>query len=173
MSDYLTAVILFLPAGLANAAPVIANKIPGLNRWNTPVDLGKSYRGIRLTGDNKRWRGIVFGSLVAGLAGLLTYGLADRTEPLLIWFIMNALLGFGALYGDTVESFFKRQKGIPSGTAWFPFDQIDYILGGLVAAAAFGLFSWSQMVIILVTYFVLHLIVSYIGFRLGLKDKAI
>jgi len=173
MNDYLLALVVFLPAGLANAAPVIANKIPVLNRWNTPIDFGKTYRGIRLTGDNKRWRGVVFGSLVAGLAGLLTYGLADRQEPLAIWFVMNALVGFGVLYGDAVESFFKRQKGIPSGNSWFPFDQIDYIIGGLLAAAPFGLFSWPQMGVIVITYFGLHLIVSYFSYRLGLKDKPI
>jgi hypothetical protein len=33
----------FLPAGVANAAPVFANKIPVLNRWKTPMDFGKSY----------------------------------------------------------------------------------------------------------------------------------
>lgn len=173
MNDYVLAVLLFLPAGLANLSPVIANKIPYLNRWNTPMDFGKKYSGVRLTGDNKRWRGIVFGTLVAGLTGLALHAITKRDEPLFIWFVMTALIGFGALYGDAVESFFKRQKGIASGDAWFPFDQIDYILGGLIAAAPFALFSWLQMAFIVVTFFGLHLLASYLGFRLGLKDKPI
>lgn len=43
----------FLPAGLSNMAPVLINKVPVINRWNTPLDFGKSYKGERILGKTK------------------------------------------------------------------------------------------------------------------------
>ena len=38
---------------------------------------------------------------------------------------------FGALFGDIIESFFKRRMGRNRGEDWIPFDQLDFILGVL------------------------------------------
>src|SRR5688572_26202428 len=62
---------IFLPAGIANMSPVLANKIPQLNRWKTPFDLHLKWHGSRLLGDNKTWRGVVFGTAMAVLTILL------------------------------------------------------------------------------------------------------
>src|SRR5690606_16151771 len=135
------------------------------------IDFGQSYRGKRILGDNKTWRGLVFGTMIAGLTGLLQHAINPSSDSYIIIFIVGALLGFGALYGDAVESFFKRQRGVNSGSSWFPFDQTDYIIGALIAVAPLQLFSWKQMAAIVITYFGLHLLVAYLGFRLNLKDK--
>lgn len=183
MDTTLFALWFFLPAGLANAAPVFANKIPGLNRWTTPIDMGLTYRGKRLLGDNKTWRGFCFGVLVAFIAfGLqrLAYqqfgwavhlsGPIDYTHVSL-W--LGVLLGTGALAGDAIESFFKRQVGVPSGQSWFPFDQIDYIIGGILLSSLVVTLSPLENAVILISWFGLHLISSYIGYRLHLKDTPI
>lgn len=49
----------------------------------------------------------------------------------------------------------------------------DYIIGGLVAVAPF--IEWYPPLIlnIFIIYFGLHIAVSYIGYRLGLKAKPI
>ena len=60
------AIWIFLPAGAANAAPVWANKIRWLKDWQAPLDFGKTFRGKRLFGQNKTWRGLFFGCLAAG-----------------------------------------------------------------------------------------------------------
>lgn len=182
MKEILYAIAFFLPAGIANMTPVLANKIPLLNRWKTPLDFGKSFRGKRIFGANKTWRGLVYGAIVGGVTGLVLYELfpviIDTFTPglqmnLLSLFFIGAALGAGALAGDAVESFFKRQGGVKPGESWFPFDQIDYIIGGLFFVWPFVQMTWRFAGIILLAYFGLHLFVSYIGYLLKFKDKPI
>jgi CDP-2,3-bis-(O-geranylgeranyl)-sn-glycerol synthase len=174
--------VFFLPAGVANAAPVLANKIPVFNQWDTPIDFGKSYHGQRILGDNKTWRGLVSGTVVGSLAGILLQALYPSLigrftsvsfSPLIDMAIIGAALGFGALIGDAVESFFKRQRNVPSGSSWFPFDQTDYIIGGLLFVWPLSWLSLTQALTIFIAYFGLHLIGSYVGYLLKLKDKPI
>jgi CDP-2,3-bis-(O-geranylgeranyl)-sn-glycerol synthase len=173
MQFLLDAFLFFLPAGLANMSPVFGAYIPWVRRWKTPIDLGRTYRGKRVLGDNKTWRGLVLGTLVGGLTSLIISSfIPNSAEPWYI-FLVGCSLGFGALFGDAVESFFKRQKGVEPGKSWFPFDQTDYIIGGLLFAYPLTLIPLLLMVAILVLYFGLHIITSYIGYLLGLKRTPI
>ena len=79
----------------------------------------------------------------------------------------------GALIGDAVESYFKRQRRIPSGQPWFPFDQTDYIIGGLLFSMPFAVLPVWLILWVFGLYFGLHLLSSYIGYRLGLKELPI
>lgn len=172
----------FLPAGVANMGPVFAAKLPGLRHWNTPLDFGRTYRGKRIFGPHKTWRGLVAGIVLATLVlavqkYLFTYTWAQEISWMNyradgVW-IVGPLLGAGALLGDAIESFFKRQKGVASGEVWFPFDQTDYILGGLLLAAPVVPYSIGLIASIFAIYFGLHVIVAYLGYRIGLKDKPI
>ena len=182
MSDLLFAIWFFLPAGLANGAPVIANKIPILNQWTTPLDFGKSWRGKRILGTHKTWRGLVVGGLTGGITSVITYWIYPEAinyvsiaafAPVVNMFIVGTSLGVGALVGDAVESFFKRQSGVKPGDTWFPFDQIDYIIGGLIFATPFVILNWRMNLLILVTWFGLHIISSYLSYLAGLKEKPI
>ena len=156
-------------------APVLANKVPNLNRWTTPLDFGMSYKGKRILGDNKTCRGLVSGIFLGGLVAALegTYLFRVDTKYLYIWILAGMLMGFGALMGDAVESFFKRRSGRNPGQTWFPYDQTDYIIGGLVVMLPFIGLNWGLIIRIFVLYFGLHLLLAYIGFLLGLKDKPI
>lgn len=173
MNDYLAAVLFFLPAGVSNMSPVIANKLPVIKDWNTPLDFGKRWRGKRILGENKRLRGLVLGALMGGLTAVIVSKLNANTVVTIEPFWTGVILGTGALVGDALESFFKRQRGIAAGDSWFPFDQLDYVVCGLLFIYPFvELPLWVVTTIVLV-YFGLHLITAYIGFRLGLKDKPI
>lgn len=173
MNEWVAAFLFFLPAGIANATPVLANKVPLLNRWGAPVDFGINWRGKRLLGANKRWRGIVTGTVLAGLTALLLAPIDGHQESLATTAFLGCVMGFGALLGDAIESGFKRRRNIPAGSSWFPFDQIDYIIGGLLLVWPFAHLSLRTMVIIFVTFFGLHLIVAYLAYLLKLKDKPI
>ncbi|MDZ7785911.1 MAG: CDP-archaeol synthase [Candidatus Saccharibacteria bacterium] len=170
--SWLFALWFFLPAGVANAAPVLINKIPFVTRWNTPLDFGKSFRGIRILGNNKTIRGVVCGALIAGGVGHGQQLLAPADFPEMS-FIIGVALGAGALLGDALESFFKRQKGVASGEKWFPFDQIDYILGGIVFALPFAELTLILCAQIVIIWFGMHLLFAYIGYKLGLKNAPI
>ena len=70
MKDILFALWFFLPAGLANAAPVFANKIPGSEWLAVPIDGGKHFRGKRITGNHKN-HPRVYSWYYYGRAGIL------------------------------------------------------------------------------------------------------
>jgi len=182
METFWLAIWFFLPAGIANATPVFVNKIPVLNRWKTPLDFGRTYRGKRIFGANKSWRGVIWGAIIGGAAGWLIYQLnppsspliwEDAARPALFMTLLGSLLGTGALLGDAIESFLKRQKGVPAGHSWFPFDQLDYIVGGLLMSAILIQLTWQQYAVITLVWFGLHLISAYIGYRLKLKTTPI
>lgn len=183
--DILFALWFFLPAGLANASPVFANKIPLLGTLGMPLDGGKHFRGKRIFGDHKTVRGLSVGTLTGIVTGMLQYALYDSvsfikdmsivTYSSIWWAVaLGALLGFGALAGDAVKSFFKRQFAVPSGKAWFPFDQIDYIIGGLAASSiVVDLPQRSAYLWIGLVWFLIHPAATFVGWLLGLKDSPI
>lgn len=175
MSVLVFAFLVFLPVGLANMAPVIASRLPLIKYWNTPLDMGKHYKGNRVFGDHKTWRGLISGVLAAMLAGFALHALSGVFESNSLALVLAATgsAGFGALAGDAVESFFKRRRSVDSGSKWFPFDQIDYIIGGLVFYYPFINLELNAVAAIFVIYFGLHLLVSYIGYLLGFKATPI
>ncbi|HJQ08766.1 MAG TPA: CDP-archaeol synthase [Candidatus Saccharimonadales bacterium] len=184
LHDILFALWFFLPAGAANLAPVLAAKAPLVRAWDTPMDLGRIYRGKRILGAHKTWRGLVVGMLVAtlilwlqqllvahtGWAATLARSVDYVVLPVLI---VGPLFGLGALGGDAIESFFKRQRNVPPGHGWFPFDQIDYIIGGAIATAPFVTLSLWQYAWLMLLWLVVHVIASYIGYLLHLKERPI
>jgi CDP-2,3-bis-(O-geranylgeranyl)-sn-glycerol synthase len=184
LHDVAFALWFLLPAALANVAPIISNVVPGLKNWNTPIDGGRQFRGKELLGSHKTWRGIVVGMVTSTIVLWLqkyavnhfdwlesiTRGVDYDSLPTLL---LGPLFGLGALGGDAVESFFKRQKGIKSGHTWVPFDQLDYIVGGIVVSLPFVRLWFWEYAYIVVIWFAAHLIASYIGWLLGLKERPI
>lgn len=167
----------FLPAGLANLSPMFAHRIPGLRQWQAPIDLGKSYKGKRLLGKNKTWRGLLFGVGIAGVVATFQYfvwlppQLGSRSFIFMLG--LGCSIGFGALLGDAVESFFKRRHNIPSGKSWFPFDQTDYVIGGLLLSLLFIRLPIVDYLVIFAMYFCLHLLSVLVGYKLGFKEEPI
>lgn len=164
--------------------PIVAAKVPGLRKYNAPIDMGMTFRGKRVFGAHKTWRGLVSGIIIATLALWGQQELIGHSAWLREWtsqvnyltlplWIVGPLFGIGALGGDAIESFFKRQRGVAPGRGWFPFDQTDYIIGGALLTAPFIQLRFWQYVQLLVIWLVVHLIASYIGYLLHLKERPI
>lgn len=179
----LQALWFFLPAGVANAMPVFAANLPLLKKFNQPLDFGKTYKGKRLFGANKTWRGLIAGIIGATIViGIQKYLFTRNLfilelawfdyRPASIW-LLGPLFGAGALLADAFESFFKRQAGVPPGESWFPFDQIDYIIGGILLSLLIVQIDFGYYLAVFATWFFMHLIASYIAYRLGLKSRPI
>lgn len=174
-----------LPAACANVAPIIAAKLPGLRRWRTPIDFNRQYRGVAIFGPHKTWRGIVTGMVVATVVLWMQQFLVidsgwlqNNTIHYLNYetvsiFILGPLLALGALGGDALESMLKRRRGIPSGKSWLPFDQLDYIIGAIIVTLPIVLLPWRLYAWMVVIWFGIHLLTSYVGWRLHLKDAPI
>jgi len=166
----------FLPAYFANMAPVF---LKNFNFLNYPLDFGKSWRGKRFFGENKTLRGFLGGIIFAiGIVYLqfLAFSFSTFREISLFNYsainplIYGFLFGFGALTGDLIKSFFKRRLNIPQGKAWFPFDQIDYIVGTIIALSF--VFHIPTTIIIwgLILSLVFHPIFNYSAYLLNLKE---
>ncbi len=177
------ALLVFLPAGLANAAPVFASRWRWLDKLNVPIDGGRHFRGKRIFGANKTVRGFVAGFGFA-LVGVLVQrwidsavcvscsGFSNAIASVNI-FVLAALYSFGALGGDALESFVKRQLNKPAGSTWVPFDQLDFIIGALLATWPVLHYSGMTVVAVVGVMFVAHIISTFVGFTFGLKDKPI
>lgn len=190
---------LFLPGYVANMAPVFAMRL--FPRWNARIDKGRTWRdGRPLLGPGKTWRGVV----AACLAGILVAALQSRvrvagfdvndfgaTEPggAAVPVLLGLALGFGAVAGDAIKSFFKRRTGRSGGAPWFPFDQLDFVVGGLLLAWLASLLlewsgatrerwweheflgdRWPVLVVLLVATPLLHYVVNVIGYKLKFKQ---
>lgn len=175
MDFILPTLYLLLPGAVANIMPIVVR--PYFAGLAIPIDGGATFRGKRIFGDHKTVRGYVFGILgaiviVLGQAVLMRYeafaeiSLFDYAErPLLIGF----LIGFGVLAGDSIKSFFKRQRGIAPGVSWKPWDQLDSVIGGVIAISFYHVLPWQVYILIALLGFVLHIATRRIGYWIGVN----
>lgn len=171
-----TAIWAMLPAYVPNNVAVLIGGGP-------PIDGGRTWRGARLLGDGKTWRGLAGGTL-AGL--LLAIGLSAAV-PSVNDFLGLSLGGFplaaavalpaGAMLGDIAGSFVKRRTGRARGAAFPVLDQLDFVVGALGLAFlgaprwAAGTFTPAVVVAVVVLTPVLHFLTNGIGYALGLKQE--
>lgn len=158
--------------------PPLVRKVPFLAY---PVDFGLKWKGKPLLGSHKTFRGLFFGVLVAVIVCylqkvLFTYCAWCRQASLLDYSGLNFLLfgflmGFGALFGDMVESLLKRRRGIGSGRPWIPWDQVDFVIGSLLFLAIVFVPSWQTIVFLLIVVPLLHIATNHIGFYLGINKS--
>lgn len=184
--------ILFLgsPLLLVAVAQGICLKYDLLSRLKLPLDFGKTFHGKRIFGDHKTFRGFfintafcIIGAMIQ--AGMQIAGLIPPWLPLLDyvtgWPLLGPLLGIGMTAGELPNSFLKRQLEISPGKkgkglwglGFFLLDQVDLTIGiwvfiFLLVQPSPGLVAWSFILTIL-----LHIIVSSVGFLLGMRKTIV
>lgn len=204
----LHALWMFLPAYVANMSPVLVAKlIPG---WTAPIDGGRVAKdGQRVLGPGKTWRGLAGGTVLGGAAAVAVARLSREWGLMAGWdysangycggdlgpvacdaagaawwavFLFGAFVGFMALVGDAVKSYFKRRTGRDRGRPWVPFDQLDFVvfgLAGMVVASPLLADGWLRHAllddwVVLATLVVLtpflHFLVNVLGYVLRLKE---
>lgn len=170
---------LLVPAMVANMAPVIVARYHLLEILNQPVDGGRSWRGRRLLGDHKTIRGFLVGTVSAAGTGLIQHYIAPFptlhfNTPLeypLTAFWFGAAIGFLALTGDSLKSFFKRRLHIRPGHSWPLFDQIDFVIPSLLIVALFIPVSLAESISALLIIGAASAITSFIGVILRIKSS--
>lgn len=172
---------LMVPALVPNSAAVLFG-------GGTPMDFGRSWRGRRLLGDGKTWRGF-FGGALTGFA----VGVAQVAATILLdeqdiygyggvpWALVTvAALSFGAMTGDSVGSFLKRRLGVDRGKKAPGLDQYNFVIGAVLLALLVspgwfmghyvdGEAVWG-LVLFLTVVPVLHRSANIIGYKLGKKN---
>jgi hypothetical protein len=181
------AIWVFLPVlgGALAHAPVLALDL--LKPLKRPLDGGAGFRGRRVFGDNKTWRGAIvivagvavttlllsqwdwwWGRLPADLrdAGALPYGL---------------LLGLGVVLGELPNSFLKRRLDIApgaqrrsvAGLLLTLFDQADFVpVVWLLLLPLWVMRPWQAAFVFAVVTAV-HLVVNVIGYAIGARTAPI
>jgi CDP-2,3-bis-(O-geranylgeranyl)-sn-glycerol synthase len=184
IKDLIFSVWFFLPAGLANASPIYARRIPGLKRLGYPLDFNKKFQGKLVFGKNKTWRGLILATAIGIIIVSIQHfifmhssWIRTISNPIdyqtINFILLGTLLGAGAILGDAIESFAKRRLDIKPGFSWFPYDQIDYIIGGCFLSLFIVRLSIQEYLLILGVWFLIHLVSSYIGYLTGMKDRPI
>jgi len=166
-----------MPAAFGNMAPIIIKWIPFLK---SPIDFGVKVRGKRLFGKNKTWRGLV-GAIVLGIVVAYIQKLLFQFDVMKSISIVNydsisiillgALLGFGAMVGDLVESFVKRQIDLKPGARLIFWDQTDWVIGSLIFASFYVALTSQIAITAIISFFVLHIIVKHVAYYSGVEDK--
>lgn len=163
----------FIPAYIANMSPPFLAKM--FPKWDYPIDGGLTFKGKRLLGANKTIRGVIGGTLLAGITFLIqkiVWPIStipyDSLPP---WF--GLIMGFGAIFvGDAGKSFIKRRIAIRPGRPWIPFDQIDYTIGVFVVTFGFFWPGWTLVVLIVLINALFSIVTHYLGAKIHLmKDK--
>lgn len=173
----LSAIYFYLPGGFANIGANLGKYIPIINKLTAPIDRAWTFRGKRLVGEHKKWSGLVFGVLLGIFVGIVKYIFLDPVLPglaiLNLTFINNLFLSFimsaGALLGDLVKSFVKRQFKIPAHVPWIPFDEIDHTTIAMLLVKVFYNISWKLVFVTIVIIMVLHFISNVVGYFLHIK----
>jgi CDP-2,3-bis-(O-geranylgeranyl)-sn-glycerol synthase len=165
-----------LPAYVPNNVAVLAGGGP-------PIDRGRAFRGHRLLGDGKTWRGTLAGIGAGLLLALALDAIAADAGGILgvrlPGFPLGAALALptGAMVGDLAASFLKRRLGRARGSAAPGLDQLDFVVGALLLAALatpawFGrVFTGPVIAVVIVVTPLLHVGTNVIAYVLGLKDE--
>jgi CDP-diglyceride synthetase len=172
-------------AGVVHLLVLKLDLLPALRKM--PIDGGATFRGRRLFGDNKTWRGAV---VTIASTTVTAWLLAELHSccwhlPSLVPFAethavaWGLLLGIGYIVGELPNSFVKRQIGIGpgergsgfAGRAFWIVDQLDSLVGMLVFVSP----VWQpplRLVLLLVgVMLVAHPIGAWIMVAFGLKDR--
>lgn len=151
-------IIFCLPLYFANAALLILWRLKIFDRL--PIFGSAAFRAPfseRLFGKVRNLQGLSFVAIAAAAGYWLVAGKA------------LLLPGIFMYLGMLANSFVKRRLHLAWGSPFPPFDQLDFLAGGLFGLYLSGYVVGSLLFIVPLT-FILHLASNMLAYRLGLKD---
>ena len=182
LEKILEALWFILPAYMANSIASDVAHIRYFEKFSYPMDFGLKWRGVRIFGPNKTWRGLIVGVLAAVLTGFLQHNYEGQSSLALTKFLnldslslpdmtiqLAFLLGLGGMLGDAFKSFFKRRMGIESGQPAPLLDQLDYIFGAFILAWLIVPINLEYFAIVVFITVPLHLFANFVAWLLKLK----
>ena len=192
----------WLCAGSVALAFVVAGAIQAkwlysrmARRFGMPLDGGRTFCGQRIFGDNKTWRGFVVMMPATGVAFFLMglihrrlqfdieTGMIDGLWQLDLWQygLLGCWSGFGFMLAELPNSFLKRQLKLNPGespqqpwahTLCFILDQIDSVVGALLAISMFVAVPVMTWFVLLVAGTLIHWLFNVVLFFVGAKKRA-
>jgi len=179
--------LLFLPllGSLVLHAPVLRFNL--LRCLKHPIDGGRTYRGRRVFGDNKTWRGAlvmlsgtVFATVVLSRVRAYWALLPMPIQAAGPW-RFGLLLGLGTVLGELPNSFVKRQLGIaPGGRAsslrgvlLAIYDQGDFVPVVWAMLTPIWVIPPAQAALAFVVVIAVHAVVNVIGYAIGARTSPV
>lgn len=183
---------LFLVAALSLAGFVHAAwlRSPYSRRFATPLDGGKTFRGLPIFGKNKTWRGLMamplagafFFAVLASLHGSLPSWFAEGlwNVPVTTFALLGFISGLSFMLAELPNSFIKRRLAVPpGGTAQQPLlkflcfilDRTDSVLGVLLALSLFVPLTLNAGLWVLLLGTTAHGFFSVLLYVLGVKAR--
>jgi hypothetical protein len=190
MREFYIIAYLFLPLLVGLALHGFCIKYDILAFLCRPIDRGRKFRGNRIFGDNKTYRGVMVVSLGTaigfGLQSLLFHRIASiRSVELFDYAFFKSVslglaIGAAAMLSELPNSFIKRQFEIAPGSAakgwkaliFYVYDQIDFLLGAWLALAVVVPVTAGRVLLSAVLLLVAHQIMSSVGYALGMRKTA-
>ncbi len=147
---------LILPGLLGNLGAWTFGKI---NSFNYPIDFNIKFKGKRLFGKNKTFKGVLAS---IAIASIVNFSLNSNAG-------LGAMMGFSVAFGDTLKSFFKRRLNIKEGKDWLPYDLFDLPIG--YSLFIFPILKIKLLDIIICTTFaiLITLLAQLVGKSLNIK----
>jgi hypothetical protein len=181
------ALLIFLPVIGAPLLHVWVLRGDLLRGLKAPLDGGRTFRGRRIFGDNKTWRGALLmcsGVLLASLVlslwpwwwDRLPDGIHDAGPAL-----YGLLVGLGVVLGELPNSFLKRQLDIAPGTqsaSWSGraitlLDQGDLVLGIWVCLLPIHVLSVWEGLLAFAVVSLVHFGVNLVGYAVGARTARV
>lgn len=146
---------------VANGAPIILRVLLE-NRLATPVDFGCILADKKpLFGKSKTWRGVAGGIAFTAIAAVLL-GYSPVT---------GAQVAIYAILGDIFSSFVKRRLGLAPSSMAPLLDQVpEALFPAVMLMHTFSLDAKGIMILIS-TFVVVELILSYVLYKLGIRRR--
>jgi len=190
IKEFLIVAYLFLPLLVGLALHGFCIKYDILAFLCRPIDRGRKFRGKRIFGENKTYRGVVVVSLGTaigfGLQSLLLHRIASvRGIELFDYAFFKSVavglaVGAAAMLSELPNSFIKRRFEIAPGTTakgwerliFYIYDQIDFLLGAWLVLAVVVPVTVGRALLSAVLLLVAHQLMSSAGYALGMRKTA-
>ncbi|MGV8991517.1 MAG: CDP-archaeol synthase [Thiobacillus sp.] len=186
------AAFLLIAMSIAGTAHVLWLRTAMSRRFGWPVDVGLTFRGRRLLGDNKRVCGFMVLPPMTALTFMLLGGgrdalpafFAEGLWPLSAWQYagLGLVCGLAFMLAELPNSFLKRQLGVAPGHApaqpWLRpmalvVDRLDSVLGVLLALSVLVPVPLATWFWVLILGPVVHAGFSFAMHALGIKARAL
>jgi len=171
-AELLSGTVLATPLFLGAVTHGLCIRFGLLRRLALPLDRGATFRGQRLFGDNKTWRGIVAVALGSAL-GFLLLGIPSRASAL----PFGLAVGAAAMLAELPNSFVKRRLAIAPGRqaggvrgAFFQLlDQVDVVAGAWLVLAFAVRPTVARVSGFLIAVALVHPLLTAAGYALGMR----
>ncbi len=185
MKLILELLIFALPVIIAAILHMVIVKFDFLKFLKYPIDHNRKWRGKRVFGNNKTYRGLVVMILFSIIFTFLYKLLLDNSPNFASYNLLNFknfnfvfygfLYGFGYIIAELPNSFIKRQIGSEEGKSesiiMILADQLDSVIGIMLLFLPFSNFTFLHFFVGIIFFGLLHISINYLLFHLGLRKE--